>query len=49
MHGRPASLTRAEINADHPTDFSTFESPSFANMMAFIELNSWLGEVADAL
>lgn len=49
MHGRPGSIARPEINADLPTDFSAFESPNFANMMAFIKLNSWLGEVADTL
>ncbi|KAJ6100226.1 hypothetical protein N7467_001761 [Penicillium canescens] len=49
MHGRPLSIARSEINADLPTDNSTFESPRFANMTAFHTLISYLGEVAETL
>ncbi|KAJ6155329.1 hypothetical protein N7470_005895 [Penicillium chermesinum] len=49
MHGRPTSLSRSEINADLPTDCPTFESPNFANAIAFIELVMWTGEVAETL
>jgi hypothetical protein len=49
MHGRPLSIARSEINADMPTDRSTFESPRFANMMAFHTLISYLGEVSETL
>ncbi|KAJ5925044.1 hypothetical protein N7454_007683 [Penicillium verhagenii] len=49
MHGRPNSIPRSEVNADLPTDCHTFDSPNFLNMMAFIDLVSWTGEVADTL
>ncbi|OQD81597.1 hypothetical protein PENANT_c026G08915 [Penicillium antarcticum] len=49
MHGRPLSIARSEINADHPTDYPTFESPRFANLTAFHTLISYLGEVAETL
>lgn len=49
MHGRPAAISRSDINADLPTNCPTFESPSFANMITFIELVSWTEEVADTL
>lgn len=49
MHGRPASIARSEINADLPTDCPGFESPNFPNMAAWINLGSWMGEVAETL
>ncbi|KAJ5133287.1 hypothetical protein N7448_001683 [Penicillium atrosanguineum] len=49
MHGRPASIARSEINADLPTDCPGFESPRFPNMTAWINLGSWMGEVAETL
>lgn len=49
MHGRPASISRSDINADLPTDCPTFESPNFANMITLIELVSWTAEVAETL
>ncbi|KAJ6111022.1 hypothetical protein N7486_003257 [Penicillium sp. IBT 16267x] len=49
MHGRPASIARPEINADLPTDCSEFESPNVSNMTAWINLGSWMGEVAETL
>ncbi|KAJ5519456.1 transcriptional regulator family: Fungal Specific TF [Penicillium expansum] len=49
MHGRPISIARSEINADMPRDCSTFESPRFANLMAFHTLISYLGEISETL
>ncbi|KAJ5175838.1 uncharacterized protein N7482_001715 [Penicillium canariense] len=49
MHGRPGSLARSEINADLPTNHPAFDSPNFTNMMTFIKLVSWMGEVAETL
>jgi hypothetical protein len=49
MHGRPCSLARSDINADLPKQHPAFQSPNFANMMAFIKLVSWMGEVAETL
>ncbi|KAJ5173547.1 transcriptional regulator family: Fungal Specific TF [Penicillium coprophilum] len=49
LHGRPMSIARSEINADMPRDCSTFESPRFANLMAFHKLIPYLGEVSETL
>ena len=49
MHGRPASIARSEVSADLPTNSPTFDSPSFGNMMAFIDLVSLTGDVAEIL
>ncbi|KAJ5729478.1 uncharacterized protein N7483_003986 [Penicillium malachiteum] len=49
MHGRPASIARSEISADLPTNSPTFDSPNFRNMIAFIDLVSWTGDVAEIL
>ncbi|RDW68986.1 Zn(II)2Cys6 transcription factor [Aspergillus mulundensis] len=49
LHGRPASIAKPDISADFPSDTPSFASPNYANMMAFIKLNSWLGEVAETL
>lgn len=49
MHGRPSSIARSEVNADMPTDHPSFDSPNFANMIAFITLVSWMGEAAETL
>lgn len=49
MHGRPNSIARSEVSADLPTNSPEFDSPHYDNMMAFIELVSWTGEVAKEL
>ncbi|KAJ5822438.1 transcriptional regulator family: Fungal Specific TF [Penicillium robsamsonii] len=49
LHGRPMSIARSEINADMPKDCSTFESPRFANLVAFHKLISYLGEISETL
>ncbi|KAJ5363461.1 uncharacterized protein N7496_009174 [Penicillium cataractarum] len=49
LHGRPCSLARSDINADLPKQHPAFQSPNFTNMMAFIKLVTWMGEVADTL
>lgn len=49
MHGRPNSIAKSEISTDLPTNCPTFDSPNFSNMMMFIDLVSWTGEVADTL
>ncbi|KAL4875737.1 fungal-specific transcription factor domain-containing protein [Aspergillus karnatakaensis] len=49
LHGRPASIARADISTDIPTDTDLFPSPKYANMVAFIKLGSWLGEVSETL
>ncbi|KAL2802182.1 fungal-specific transcription factor domain-containing protein [Aspergillus granulosus] len=49
FHGRPASIAKSDISSDLPTDDPSFPSPSYTNMIAFIKLSSWLGEVAETL
>ncbi|KAL2872406.1 Zn(II)2Cys6 transcription factor [Aspergillus lucknowensis] len=49
LHGRPASIAKSDISTDLPTDAPSFLSPTYANMIAFIKLTSWLGEVAETL
>ncbi|KAL2800367.1 fungal-specific transcription factor domain-containing protein [Aspergillus keveii] len=49
FHGRPASISKSDISTDLPTNDPSFSSPSYENMVAFIKLSSWLGEVAETL
>ncbi|KAL5335908.1 fungal-specific transcription factor domain-containing protein [Aspergillus crustosus] len=49
LHGRPASIAKSDISADLPADTPLFSSPKYSNMIAFIKLGSWLGEVAETL
>jgi hypothetical protein len=49
FHGRPASISKSDISADLPADDPSFSSPAYANMIAFIKLSSWLGEVSETL
>ncbi|KAJ0417389.1 fungal-specific transcription factor domain-containing protein [Aspergillus carlsbadensis] len=49
FHGRPASIYKSDISTDLPADDPSFCSPSYPNMIAFIKLSSWLGEVAETL
>ncbi|KAL2857628.1 fungal-specific transcription factor domain-containing protein [Aspergillus pseudodeflectus] len=49
FHGRPASISKSDISTDLPADDPSFSSPAYANMIAFIKLSSWLGEVSETL
>ena len=50
MHGRPASIADADVDADLPTDLpslrSTFMPNNYTNMVALITLTMKLGEIA---
>ncbi|KAI9925956.1 hypothetical protein MW887_004415 [Aspergillus wentii] len=49
MHGRPGSIASSDISVQLPHLSPSFESPNFANMMAYIQLTSWLARVAETL
>ncbi|KAL2836920.1 fungal-specific transcription factor domain-containing protein [Aspergillus pseudoustus] len=49
FHGRPASISKSDISTDLPNDDPSFSSPPYVNMIAFIKLSSWLGEIAETL
>ncbi|KAL4924936.1 Zn(II)2Cys6 transcription factor [Aspergillus undulatus] len=49
FHGRPASIAKSDISTDLPRDTLSFPTPKYANMMAFIRLSEWLGDVAETL
>jgi hypothetical protein len=53
LHGRPASISATEVDAELPKDLHEFraydEVSRFANMSALIDMTARLGEVANAM
>ncbi|KAL1990977.1 hypothetical protein VTN49DRAFT_5481 [Thermomyces lanuginosus] len=53
LHGRPASIADADVDADLPTDLpslrSTFVPNNYTNMVALITLTMKLGEIAQEI
>lgn len=53
LHGRPASITPTEIDAELPKDIVEFrqsdELSNFDNMSSLIHLTIRLGEIANAM
>ncbi|KAI0149298.1 putative C6 transcription factor [Pestalotiopsis sp. NC0098] len=49
LHGRPLSISRADIDVELPTDTTEFRSPNFANFQAIIMLTPYLEAVASTI
>lgn len=53
LHGRPASITDTDVDADLPVDLpslhSTTTADNYANMLALINLTLKLGKIAQEM
>ncbi|RDW63552.1 hypothetical protein BP6252_11097 [Coleophoma cylindrospora] len=49
LHGRPLSISSADIDAELPTDMPNFQPPNFANLRAIIMLNRHLESIASTI
>ena len=43
------SIAQSDISVERPVDFPGLRSPSFTNLIAFIEFNDHLAKSAEAL